>query len=141
MQLVQRGLDGETRHASTGIGEGLGVLAAILSSSIGGTNTAVTRYVIGATDPVTLAGMRFGLGFLLLLPIALALKSRWPKGRDWLGVALLGILFFATRSCSPQRFASRSTTYGRVRSSHGRALWDSSPPAWERARVSYACSP
>lgn len=70
-------------------------MAAILSCSIGGINTAVTRYVIGATDPVTLAGMRFGLGFLLLLPIALALKSRWPKGRDWLGVAMLGILFFA----------------------------------------------
>jgi drug/metabolite transporter (DMT)-like permease/uncharacterized protein YjiS (DUF1127 family) len=76
-------------------GEALGILAAILSSSVGGINTAATRYVIGATDPVTLAGMRFGLGFLLLLPIAFALKSRWPKGRDWLGVALLGILFFA----------------------------------------------
>ena len=75
--------------------ETLGLLAAILSSSVGGMNTAATRYVIGATDPVTLAGMRFGLGFLLLLPLALLLGSRWPKGRDWIGVALLGILFFA----------------------------------------------
>ena len=95
MELAQRGFGSETRHASKRSGEGLGVLAAILSSSVGGITTAVTRYVIGATDPVTLAGMRFGLGFLLLLPIALALKSRWPKGRDWLGVAMLGILFFA----------------------------------------------
>jgi drug/metabolite transporter (DMT)-like permease/uncharacterized protein YjiS (DUF1127 family) len=86
---------GETRGASRRRGEALGILAAVLSSSLGGINTAATRYVIGATDPVTLAGMRFGLGFLLLLPIALALKSRWPKGRDWPGVALLGILFFA----------------------------------------------
>jgi drug/metabolite transporter (DMT)-like permease len=94
MELAQRGLDSD-RQAGKRSGEGLGVLAAILSSSLGGINTAVTRYVIGATDPVTLAGLRFGLGFLLLLPIALTLKNRSPKGRDWLGVAMLGILFFA----------------------------------------------
>jgi drug/metabolite transporter (DMT)-like permease/uncharacterized protein YjiS (DUF1127 family) len=95
MALARRASSGEAPVTSRGDGETLGVLAAILSSSVGGINTAATRYVIGATDPVTLAGMRFGLGFLLLLPIALALRSRWPKGRDWLGVALLGILFFA----------------------------------------------
>lgn len=94
MEQAQHGLESETRHTARS-GEGLGVLAAILSSCLGGINTAVTRYVIGATDPVTLAGMRFGLGFLLLLPLALALRSRWPKGRDWLSVAILGILFFA----------------------------------------------
>jgi drug/metabolite transporter (DMT)-like permease/uncharacterized protein YjiS (DUF1127 family) len=95
MALARRASSGEASVTSRRDGETLGVLAAILSSSVGGINTAATRYVIGATDPVTLAGMRFGLGFLLLLPIALALRSRWPKGRDWLGVALLGILFFA----------------------------------------------
>jgi drug/metabolite transporter (DMT)-like permease len=55
---------------------------------------AVTRFVIGATDPVTLAVFRFGLGFLFLLPVALALRSRWPRGRDWLGVAALGVMFY-----------------------------------------------
>ena len=75
--------------------ERLGVLAAILSSSVGGMTTAVTRFAIGATDPITLAGLRFGLGFLFLLPLALALRSRWPRWRDWLGTAALGILFFA----------------------------------------------
>jgi drug/metabolite transporter (DMT)-like permease len=73
----------------------LGILAAVVSSSIGGMNTAVTRFAIGATDPVTLGAFRFGLGFVLLLPLALALRNRWPVGRDWLGVVLLGILFFA----------------------------------------------
>ncbi len=72
----------------------LGVLAAVLSSSVGGMNTAVTRYAIGATDPVTLAALRFGLGFILLMPIALAFRSRWPQRRDWIGVLGLGILFF-----------------------------------------------
>ncbi|MGE0119098.1 MAG: DMT family transporter [Dongiaceae bacterium] len=75
--------------------ERLGVLAAVLSSSVGGTNTAVTRFAIGATDPITLGAFRFGLGFALLLPLALILRSRWPSGKDWIGVALLGILFFA----------------------------------------------
>src|SRR5262249_51783758 len=43
---------------------------------------------------VTLGVFRFGTGFVILLPIALIIKSRWPSGRDWIAVALLGILFF-----------------------------------------------
>jgi len=72
-----------------------GVIAAVLSSALGGTAAALTRYVIGATDPVTLAAFRFGIGFVLVLPVAIFLKSRWPRGKDWLWVALLGVLFFA----------------------------------------------
>jgi drug/metabolite transporter (DMT)-like permease len=75
--------------------ERAGILAAVLSSAFGGTAPAVTRYVIGATDPVTLAALRFGIGFLLLLPVAAAIGRRWPRGRDWLGVAALGALFYA----------------------------------------------
>lgn len=71
-----------------------GVLAAITSSAIGGVAGGATRFVIHATDPVTLGVFRFGTGFLILLPIALVMKSSWPKGRDWVAVALLGILFF-----------------------------------------------
>jgi drug/metabolite transporter (DMT)-like permease len=76
-------------------GERLGIAAAVLSSTLGGINSAATRFAVGATDPVTLAALRFGLGFFLLLPAALALCRRWPPRRDWLGVAALGILFFA----------------------------------------------
>jgi len=71
-----------------------GIVAALVSSALGGSAGALTRYVIGAIDPVTLAGFRFGIAFLLVLPIALALRSRWPQGKDWYGVAALGILFF-----------------------------------------------
>jgi drug/metabolite transporter (DMT)-like permease len=74
--------------------ERAGILAAVASSAFGGMAAAVTRFVIGATDPVMLAVFRFGLGFLLLLPVALALRSRWPGGRDWLGVAALGVMFY-----------------------------------------------
>ena len=71
-----------------------GVLAAVVSSAVGGIAGGATRFVVHATDPVTLGVFRFGTGFLILLPIALLMKSRWPKGRDWLAVAALGILFF-----------------------------------------------
>ena len=39
--------------------------------------------------------MRFGLGFLFLLPIALARRRQWPPRRDWIAVLVLGLLFFA----------------------------------------------
>src|SRR5262249_24597578 len=85
---------GSESQPSVDITARLGVAAAGLSSSVGGTDTALTRYAIGATDPVTLPALRFGLGFLILMLIALASRSRWPQRRDWLGVAVLGILFF-----------------------------------------------
>ena len=75
--------------------ERIGVLVAVLSSTFGGTAAAVTRYAIGTVDPVTLAAFRFGIGFLVLAPLALMLRSALPRGRDWIGAALLGIMFFA----------------------------------------------
>jgi hypothetical protein len=48
------------------VNERAGVLAAVLSSALGGVAAAATRYVIGGADPVTLAACRFGLGFLFL---------------------------------------------------------------------------
>jgi len=72
-----------------------GVLAAVLSSALGGSAAALTRYVIGATDPVTLAFYRFGIGVLLIFPIAIFLGSRFPRGKDLAWVAALGVLFFS----------------------------------------------
>lgn len=74
--------------------EQTGIVAAVTSSAIGGIAGGATRFVIHATDPVTLGVFRFGTGFLILLPMALMMKCRWPKGRDWIAVVLLGILFF-----------------------------------------------
>ena len=71
-----------------------GVIAAVFSSALGGTAAALTRFTIHASDPVTLAAFRFGIGFVPILALALALGVRWPRGRDWLWVALLGALFF-----------------------------------------------
>jgi drug/metabolite transporter (DMT)-like permease len=74
--------------------EPLGVLIAIASSAIGGTAAAVTRYLVSSADPVTLAILRWGLGFLCVLPAAIFLRVRWPQRADWPGVAVLGLSFF-----------------------------------------------
>jgi drug/metabolite transporter (DMT)-like permease len=76
------------------LGQTLGVLIAIVSSSLGGTAAAVTRYLVGNADPLTLAILRWGIGFVCVLPIALILRVRWPRRSDWLPVAGLGICFF-----------------------------------------------
>lgn len=76
------------------MGESIGVLMAIVSSCLGGTAAAVTRYLIGTADPVTLAILRWGIGFLCVLPAALVLRSKWPRRADWLPVAGLGLCFF-----------------------------------------------
>lgn len=72
-----------------------GVLAAVLSSLLGGSAAALTRYLVGAVDASALAAFRFGIAFVLILPFAWWLRSRWPSRRDWFGVAALGVLFFA----------------------------------------------
>jgi drug/metabolite transporter (DMT)-like permease len=74
--------------------ERIGVLAALLSSTLGGTVAAATRFVVADLDPLTLAALRFGGALLVLLPIALAARQPWPKGRDWIVVALLGGVYF-----------------------------------------------
>ena len=77
------------------MGEWVGVLIAIVSSALGGTAAAVTRYlVVGSADPLTLSILRWGIGFVCVLPVALALRVRWPARADWPGVALLGFAFY-----------------------------------------------
>jgi drug/metabolite transporter (DMT)-like permease len=71
-----------------------GITAAVLSSALGGTAAALTRYVIGASDVVTIAAFRFGIAFLIIFPLSLYLKAKYPKGADWALVAALGTLFF-----------------------------------------------
>ena len=74
--------------------EGRGVLAAMLSSALGGTAVGATRYLAGTLDPIAIGAVRFGGGFLLLLLVALARGETWPARKDWPAVASLGLLFF-----------------------------------------------
>jgi drug/metabolite transporter (DMT)-like permease len=74
--------------------EWIGVAIALASSCLGGTAAAITRYLVGDADPVTLAILRWGIGFACLLPLALLLRVRWPPRSDWPAVAALGLCFF-----------------------------------------------
>lgn len=76
------------------MGEWVGVAIALISSCLGGTAAAITRYLAGNADPITLAILRWGIGFICLLPVALLLKIRWPQRTDWPAVAALGFCFF-----------------------------------------------
>ena len=76
------------------MGEGWGVLAALLSSGLGGTSIGATRYLAGALDPLSIGAFRFGIGWALLCPIALLRGGTWPSRKDWIGAAALGALFF-----------------------------------------------
>lgn len=77
------------------VGEVLGVLAAVLSSALGGTSIGATRYLVSSIDPLAIGSFRFGIGFLLLLPLTLLRGDRWPERGDWAAAIGLGILFFA----------------------------------------------
>ena len=72
----------------------VGVLMAIVSSCLGGSAAAVTRYLVGSADAVTLAILRWGIGFLCVLPVAVLLRVKWPSRDDWPAVAILGVCFF-----------------------------------------------
>jgi drug/metabolite transporter (DMT)-like permease len=91
--LSTNGFDNEATRTGN-VGEWIGVAIALLSSSLGGTATAVTRYLVAGADPVALAILRWGIGFLCVLPVAIWMKVRWPARRDWLPVAALGVCFF-----------------------------------------------
>lgn len=77
------------------MGEAWGVLAAVLSSALGGTSIGATRFLGGTIDPLAIGSFRFGIGVLLLLPLALLQLRAWPPRQDLAGVIGLGLLFFA----------------------------------------------
>jgi drug/metabolite transporter (DMT)-like permease len=70
-----------------------GVLAAALSSGLGGTSIGATRYLVHVIDPLAIGSFRFGIGSLLLLPVA-SLSGPWPPRRDWVSTGALGVLYF-----------------------------------------------
>jgi drug/metabolite transporter (DMT)-like permease len=76
------------------LNEWIGVAIALVSSCLGGSAAAITRYLTGNADPVALAILRWGIGFLCLLPVAFLLRVRWPQPRDWPPVMALGLCFF-----------------------------------------------
>lgn len=90
-----------------------GILLAAASTSIGGATTVVTRFVIEQSDPLTLAAMRSVIGGVTLAAIVFAV-TRLPRiaPRDWLGMAVPGLIMFAAFPALFSR-ALEDTTAGR----------------------------
>src|SRR3954467_13483750 len=77
-----------------GVGEWVGGPIALVAGCLGGTAAAITRYLAGNTDPITLAILRWAIGFCCVLPAALLLRARLAQQRDLPAVAALGFCFF-----------------------------------------------
>ena len=73
-----------------------GLLAAMLSSAMGGSSIGATRFISGRIDPAALGALRFGVAFFLLLPLVMLRPAgtRWPSFKDAPSTIALGLLFF-----------------------------------------------
>jgi len=76
------------------MGQTIGVLIAIVSSGLGGSAAAVTRYLASGVDAITLAILRWAIGLALVLPVTLILRAKWPSRSDLPRVLALGACFF-----------------------------------------------
>jgi drug/metabolite transporter (DMT)-like permease len=76
------------------MGQTIGVLIAIVSSGLGGSAAAVTRYLAGGVDAITLAILRWVIGLALVLPVTIIFRAKWPPRSDLPRVLALGACFF-----------------------------------------------
>lgn len=70
-------------------------LAAFLGATVlGGANFLAVRFSNQDLDPFWGAGLRFSIAGLLFVVIALALRLRWPRGRQLLDTIVYGLIGF-----------------------------------------------
>jgi drug/metabolite transporter (DMT)-like permease len=70
-----------------------GVSYAALAQILGGTCVVTTRLIVNQVGPLSIAGMRYLIGFFCLFPFALLFKTHIER-KDWFAVFLLGALMF-----------------------------------------------
>ena len=93
--------------------EGLGRVvwcrgAPFFSSALGGTAAAVTRYLVGDADPLTLAILRWGIGFLCVLPVAIPYARGMAEAKRLAGSCRTWVSAFS--GCSSSSTISLSAT-------------------------------
>lgn len=81
---------------AVGRSPGASTLAAFAAAvTVGGANFIAVRFSNEELPPFWGAGLRFGAAAVLFVLIALALRLRWPRGRELLLIAGYGTLGFA----------------------------------------------
>jgi len=70
-----------------------GVAYAALSQFLGGSCFVITRLIVNQVGPLSIAGMRYTIAFVCLLPFALAFKTSMER-KDLFAVFILGALMF-----------------------------------------------
>lgn len=70
------------------------LIAAAIATTLGGAAIVGTRFLVGQTDPITLAFLRYGIAALSLLPFVLFSSARHVSRRDILPIVGLGLLYF-----------------------------------------------
>lgn len=75
--------------------ETLGLLAACLSSLLGGSAVAATRWSVAGIEPLTLAALRYGIAALCLAPLSVRAARRLRSVPAAAAAIALALLFFA----------------------------------------------
>ncbi len=70
------------------------LLQALLVTSLWATSFLLVKAVLPSIPPITLAGLRYALAFLLLLGYALLFDRRRPGRLPWSALAVIGVLQF-----------------------------------------------
>jgi drug/metabolite transporter (DMT)-like permease len=69
-------------------------IGAALASFCAGTALVAIRSLAGEADALTITAWRVTMGVVLMIPFALWLERGWPRGRDIVVLAALGVLMF-----------------------------------------------
>lgn len=72
-----------------------GAVAAVGSTSTAGAALVFARFAVAEVEPLTLTLLRMAIALAVIAPLALVTRSIWPRGRDLVLVAALGIALFA----------------------------------------------
>lgn len=72
----------------------LPILAACISTAMGGAVAVATRAIVDVVDPVSMGVIRYGIATLCLVPVALLVGRYNFKRADLLPMAALGVMFF-----------------------------------------------
>lgn len=71
-----------------------GLLASLLVALIWGSSLVLTKQLLPVAKPMTIAGLRYSLGAVILLPFVIKATHSSKTAVDWFGIAVVGLAGF-----------------------------------------------